>query len=299
MIERISRALALLMLTGLLAQSPLRAQSEDALAKFFEGRTFTVKMDMPASKDGVDVYPERQPDINYNDYSQRVKRYGVSLHSGDSAPVTKVKVKDKLVEFHLGGGGYGTSGDEPASVPSPSPTPKSDREKELERRIRNEPDRDKKHDMQEELDEIRNRREREDARLQAAAGVAQEERQQRIFELAQHAGSRFNIRYPKGVQLELLTPDAVMAALAKYVDFNPPNTPAAAQPASTPAPGPGGLHKGMLQDDVDAMLGRPVEVHRGKEGSLDVSTSSYEQEGNTIDATFVEGVLVRYTIRSK
>jgi hypothetical protein len=55
----------------------------------------------------------------------------------------------------------------------------------------------------------------------------------------------------------------------------------------------------MLQDDVDALLGRPVEVHRSKEGSLEVSNSSYEQGANTIDALFVEGVLVRYTIRSK
>ncbi|HLY63590.1 MAG TPA: hypothetical protein VKV95_22860 [Terriglobia bacterium] len=298
MIERICRALAPCLLMGLLSQAPLRAQSEDALAKFFEGRTFTVKMDMPANKDGVDVYPERQPDVNYNDYSQRVKRYGVSLHSGDSAPVTKVKVKDKLVEFHLAGGGYGTSGDEPASVPSPPPSPKSDREKELERNIKNEPDRDKKHDMQEELDDLRHRREREDARLQAAAGVAQEERAQRIYELAQHSGSRFNIRYPKGVQLELLTPDAVMGALAKYVDFSLPAA-SNSQPTPTPPPGPAGLHKGMLQDDVDAMLGHPVEVHRGKEGSLDVSNSIYEQGDNTIDALFVEGVLVRYSIRSK
>lgn len=59
--ERIYRALAPLLLMGLLAQSPLHAQSEDALAKFFEGRTVAVKMDMPANKDGVDVFPERQP----------------------------------------------------------------------------------------------------------------------------------------------------------------------------------------------------------------------------------------------
>lgn len=150
--------------------------------------------------------------------------------------------------------------------------------------------------MQKELDEMRERRQHEDARLQAVFSLAQEERRQRIYLLAQQSGSRFNIRYPKGVQLETLTPDAVMAALAKYVDFSPPS-PAIAQAA--PTPGPGGLHKGMLQDDVDALLGRPVEVHRGKEGSLETSNSSYEQGDSTIDAVFVEGVLVRYAIRSK
>lgn len=299
MTKPIYRAYVVLIFLTLLPPSPLHAQSEEELAKFFEGRTVAVKMDLPATKDGVDIFPERQPDVNFDQYSQRVKRFGVSLHSGDSVAVTKIKVKDKLVEFQLGGGGYGTAGDESASVPSPSPTPKSDREKELERKIKGEKDRDSKRDMQEELDHLRDRREREDARLQAAFSVAQEERRQRVYQLAQQAGSRFNIRYPKGVQLETLTPDAVMAALAKYVDFSPPSITAAGPPPPPPPPGPGGLHKGMLQDDVDAMLGRPVEVHRGKEGSLETSTSSYEQGDNTIDAMFVEGVLVRYTIRSK
>ncbi|HEV2351882.1 MAG TPA: hypothetical protein VG028_18790 [Terriglobia bacterium] len=298
--KRFYRTLAPLMMMGLTAHSPLRAQSEDALTKFFEGRTIAVKMDMPANKAGVDVYPDRQPDVNYNDYSQRVKRFGISLHSGDSAPVTKIKVKDKLVEFQLGGGGYGTSGDESDIVPAPALTPKSDKEKDLERKIKVEKDRDKKRDMQKDLDDLREHREHEDARLQAAFSLAQEERRQRIYQLAQQSGSRFNIRYPKGVQLETLTPDAVMAVLAKYVDFNPPSTAAtAAPPAPASTPGQGGLHKGMLQDDVDALLGRPVEVHRGKEGSLETSSSSYEQGDNTIDALFVEGVLVRYTIRSK
>ena len=112
MLNRTLRGLVPLLLIGLFAPSLLRGQTEDVLAQYFLGRTVTVKMDMPANKDGVDVYPGRQPDINYSDYSQRLKRYGISLHSGDSAPVTKIKVKDKSVEFQLGGGGYGTAGDE-------------------------------------------------------------------------------------------------------------------------------------------------------------------------------------------
>jgi hypothetical protein len=292
------RALAALVLTSSLSPSTLRAQSEDALARYFEGRTVTVKLDMPANKDGVDVYPEREPGVNYDDYAKRVKNFGISLHSGDSAPITKIKVRDKLVEFHLGGGGYGTAGDESANVSYPSSTPKSDREKELERKVRDETDRKKKRDMQEDLDRLRERREREDARLRAAAEIAQEERRQRIYQLAQQSGSRFNLRYPKGVVLETLTPDAVMGALASYVDFGPLNA-ADGQLPPPPPPGPGGLRKGMLQDDVDALLGRPVEVHRAKEGSLETSSSIYEQGDSTIDAMFVEGVLVRYTIRSK
>jgi hypothetical protein len=256
-------------------------------------------MDMPANKDGVDVFPGRQPGINFNDYTQRVKRYGISLHSGDRAPVTKVHVKDKLVEFQLAGGGYGTAGDEKDTPVIFTPTPKSGREKDLERDIRTEKDQQKKRRMQDELNEMRQHREREDARLRDAANVAQEQRRQRIYERAQQSGSRFNIRFPDGVALEKLTPDVVVQALAQYVDFEAPG-----QPTPPPAPPvtsavPTGMHKGMLQDEVDALLGRPAEVQRGKEGSLDVSRSTYEQGQNVVEVLFVEGVLVRYTIRSK
>ena len=296
MLNRTLRGLVPLLLIGLFAPSLLRGQTEDVLAQYFLGRTVTVKMDMPANKDGVDVYPGRQPDINYSDYSQRLKRYGISLHSGESAPVTKIKVKDKLVEFQLGGGGYGTAGDETDTSVSFTPTPKSGREKDLERDIKTVTDPQHKRRMRKELDDLRQHREREDARLQAAAAVAQEERRQRIYQRALQSGSRFNLRFPEGVVLEKLTPDAVMQALAPYVDFTAPGPPATPPVANT---GPAGIHKGMLENEVDALLGRPVEVQRGKEGSLDVSRSTYEQGENAVEAVFVEGVLVRYTIRSK
>jgi hypothetical protein len=295
-VNRTLRGLLPLLVIGMLAPSLLRGQSEDVLAQYFLGRTVTVKMDMPANKDGVDVYPGRQPAINYNDYSQRIKRYGISLHSGDKAPVTKVHVKDKLVEFQLAGGGYGTAGDEKDTAVIFTPTPKSSREKDLERDIKSTTDQQKKRRMQDEVNDMRQHREREDARLQAAANVAQEQRRQRIYERAQQAGSRFNLKFPDRVVLESLTPDAVMQALAQYLDFAAPGAPAAPPVASAI---PAGIHKGMLPDEVDALLGRPVEVQRTKEGSLDVSHSTYEQGPNIVEAVFVEGVLVRYTLRSK
>ena len=297
--QRLAGRLIPLLLTALLLPSPVGAQSEDALAQYFMGRTVVVKMDMPANKDGVDVLPGRQPDLNYNDYSQRVKRFGVSLHSGDSVQVTRIKVKEKLVEFQLGGGGYGTASDEKDTGAAFTPTPKSQREKDLERDLKTVTDSERKRRMQDELNDLRGHREREDARLQAASNVAQEERRQRIYQLALQSGSRFNLKFPQGVRLETLTPDAVKQALARYVDFAAP-APAAAAPAVPAAPAaPAGIHKGMLVNEADALLGRPVEVHQEKQGSLDVSHSTYVQGGNSVDAMFVEGVLVRYTIRSK
>jgi hypothetical protein len=284
----------LLIMIGMIAPGLLRAQSEDELAQYFVGRTVAVKMDMPATKEGVDVYPERSPDIDYNEYSQRLKRYGISLHSGDAAQITKIKVKDKLVEFHLGGGGYGTAGDETNSAVSLTPTPKSAREKELEREIKSATDKKQKRRLQERLDDLQRDREREDARLKVVAALAEEQRRQRILLRALQSGSRFNLRYPEGVVIEKLTPDVVMQALAEKVDFTPP-APQFAQPAGSP----GGLYKGMTEDEVDALLGRPVEVRHGTEGSLDVSRCTYHQGETIVEALFVEGVLVRYTISSR
>jgi len=305
MLNRSLKVTALLLpLIGALTPSLLRGQSEEALAQFFEGRTVVVKMDMPANKDGVDVFPGRQPEINFNEYSQRLKRFGISPHSGDATRVTKIKVKDKLVEFQLGGGGYGTASDEKDTGVAFTPTPKSNGEKDLEREIRKVADPQQKRRMQDELDDLRQRREREDARLRNLAALDQEQRQQRIAQRAQQSGSRFNLHYPQGVVLEALTPDVVMQALAQYVEFAAPASApalvtATSQPAAVFAAAPAEMHKGMLENEVDALLGRPVEVHRGKEGSLDVSHSTYQKGENAVDALFVEGVLVRYTISSR
>ncbi len=177
-----------------------------------------------------------------------------------------------------------------------APTPKSAREKDLERDIKTVTDPKQKRWMREELDELRQERELQDARLRAVATLTEEQRQQRIYQRAQQSGSRFNLRYPERVVLEKLTPDSVMQALAQYVDFAAPGPTTARAGAET---GPAGIHKGMLETDVDILLGRPVEVRRGKEGLLDVSRCTYEQGENAVEALFVEGVLVRYTITSE
>jgi hypothetical protein len=91
-----------------------------------------------------------------------------------------------------------------------------------------------------------------------------------------------------------------MTALAEYVDFSAVgqkasgNAPAAATPAKS-----GDLRKGLTADEVDAILGRPESINQRNEGTLRVSTSTYRRNGQTINAEFVEGVLIRYTIQSQ
>jgi hypothetical protein len=210
-------------------------------------------------------------------------------------------VKDKLVEFQLGGGGYGTFGDDTSTsvyVPTES---KSQREKDLEKAIKSETDAARKKRMQNELDDLKREREREDRRNQAAATTAAEEKKQRLAEQRLHAGSRFNIRYQDGVPPGL-TPGGIMATLAEYVEF--PFTDRVTRPGKDTSPAaaaarPGALYKGMTWQQAQDSLGTPDKTTDRMEGKLKVTTAIFTRDDQRIEAEFVEGVLIRYTISSK
>jgi ATPase subunit of ABC transporter with duplicated ATPase domains len=144
----------------------------------------------------------------------------MSLLEGDRVMITKIKVKDKHIEFQLGGGGYGTAGDETSSsvyVPSAS---KSRREKNLEKDIKYETDERRRRQMREELDYLRRERERENRENRAEAAVAEEIAKARIQQKRLQGGSRFNIRFDRKVTFADLSPQVIMDALAEYLYFS-------------------------------------------------------------------------------
>lgn len=291
---------AIATLCALLAAPCALAQSEDALKEYFEGKMVIVKLDMPATQNGVDVYADARRPLNFDEYSTRLKATGIAIRSGEPVMVTKIKLKDKLIEFHLGGGGYGTAGDDTDTSVYVPTTPKSNREKALERDIKNETDSGRKRRMQGELDDLRRERERDDQRNKAVSAAASEEKKRRIAEQRLHAGSRFNVRYqdavPRGV-----TPGGIMAALAEYVEFPFASgvVPRAGRPMAEPAREAGALHKGMSWDDARDALGEPEKTSDRMEGRLKVTTATYTRGDQRIEADFVEGVLIKYSISSK
>jgi hypothetical protein len=78
------------------------AQTERDLKQHFEGKTVKLMIDMPAARDGVNIYPERGLPMDYNQYADRLKQYGAAARKGDEVVITKVKVKQNEVEFQLG-----------------------------------------------------------------------------------------------------------------------------------------------------------------------------------------------------
>jgi hypothetical protein len=278
---------------------PVAAQSEAVLRDYFEGRSVTLKQPMPGTEEGVDIFPGTSRPLDYPRYAKRLKEHGTSIRSGESAIITKIKVKSKHIEFQLDGGGYGTMGDETSSNVSTEPAPKTRREKNLEAEIKRETDPVRKRAIREEIDDLRREREREDARNRSAVAEAEEHRKQNIRQRRLEGGSRFNVRYQDQLPASALSPASIMSALADYVDFGElrSGSDAVAQPVASARPGL--LRKGMMLQDVNAMMGNPVSKTQRKEGTLNVQTVQYSTADGRITADFVEGVLVRYTITSE
>jgi hypothetical protein len=293
------------LLALLLLASPVLAQSEAALKQSFEGRMVTVKLAMPGTENGVDIYPLDSRPLDYTRYADRLKDYGTAIKAGEQVMVTKIKVKSKLIEFQLGGGGYGTAGDETSSTVSTTSTPKTKREQNLEAELKRETDPAKRRAMKEELDDLRQEREREDARNRAAVAEAEEHRKQNIRQRRLEGGSRFNIRYREGVPSTLLTPQSIKRVLAEYVKFDAAaDSAVAASPAGLPLADPRPprparrLYKGMLLEQADAALGPARKSTERMEGRLKVVTRTYPSDDGVMTAEFVEGVLFRYTLKS-
>ena len=181
---------------------------------------------------------------------------------------------------------------------------KTQREKSLEADLKKESDATKRRAMEEELDALRKEREREDARNRAITAEAEEKKRENLREQALAAGSRFNLRYDGGVPGSALTPEAVQTPLAEYVDFTGRSDGVAA--ADAPATDCGmraasvqELRKGLTVAEAETLLGRPERSNDRMEGKFRVTASEYTRGESLVQADYVEGVLVRYSISSR
>lgn len=289
----VSVATAILVLT---VTASAWAQTEAELRSFFEGKRVALRVDMPGTSDGVNVWPDSRRGIDYEQYRNDLKKYGTAIRAGGWAVVTLVKLKKDLIEFQLGGGGFGTFGDDTSTSVYIPLIERSEREKGLERRIKEEDDRHRRRELERELDNLRDRRERENRRIMAERALAEEHKRARVASERLTGGSRFNLRYsgqvPPGIR-----PEEVMAALSEYVDFGWLEARVNGAPHAVTEDA--ALRKGMLRDDAERAFGIPVTSHSRREGDLLLTTLVFVADGQRITADFVEDVLVRYAMTSK
>jgi hypothetical protein len=306
-------ALKLAVLTAVSIAAAPRLRGDDdaaemALKRFFEGRSVVVRVDMPATSSGIDLYPEREYPLDFSKAADRMRSSGVAVREGDRITVTRIKVKDDLIEFHLGGGGFNAFKDGSGTM-SPTTASKSRLERDLERDLKNETDERRRRDLRRELDSLRREREREDARYREIAEATNELRRERDRQRALEMGSRFNIRFEKkDVPPDYLTPEGVMRALEKLVDFKglgprPPERPEdlrLVRPDGEPSPSEEAasdddrpVRKGMTRAEVEAICGRPLREDESQEGVLHVRVAKYRRGQDRVEVTYVDDVVVR------
>jgi hypothetical protein len=277
--------------------APASAQNEAALKSYFEGKRVTVRMDMPGDADGVDVHADAKRAIDYDKYKDNLKRYGTAIRSGDAVVVTLVKVKKDLIEFQLGGGGFGTFGDDTSTSANLPLVEKGSRERELEKQIKDEDDRDRRRRLEHELDDLRDRRERENRRIMAERARIEEAKRERLAQKRLEGGSRFNLRYDDRVPAGM-RPEDMMAALAEYVDFS--GQPMARQDPLTPPSGDiAMLRKGLSRIETERIFGPPASSSERREGGLLVTTVVFNVRDQRVTADFVDEVLIRYAVMSR
>jgi len=309
---------SLIALAVTLLSSPAFAQNAAALKKAFEGREVMVLLDMPASHKGVDLHLQQEPEMNFSEYAERTKDFGVSLRKEDRVMITLIKVNKKNIEIHLGGGGYGTFGDDSGYV-SPAYVGKSSRENDLEKERKRTTDERRRRQIDRELSYLREEREREQRANQREAAALSEIKKSEVASKRLDAGSRFNIWYAdKRLEQWTPTPEELQYSLAKYLDFgdgrngdgvpggrSTPGRLSGSNGRTSLAPAPDvesaalSLRRGMSADDVHDLMGRPTRRRTSKQGDLEAIIETWETTDSVTDVTFVGGVVVKFTSSSK
>jgi len=291
------------LLLGLAAVALLPA-NEAELRRAFVGKQVIPRIDMPGTHNGVDLHLDRDDPMDWKQYSQRLKNFGVSIPKGRASMVTSLVVKKDLIEIQLDGGGFGTFGDDTGTSVS-TYVPKSRYENDLERDLRNEKNPARRRRLESSLSSERSRRYREESRLRAAAETANAIKRQEVMEKRLRSGSRFNIRHVAGTAD--VPPNQMMDWLRDYVDFSGqtggrPLVEAPQRPQAPPVSRNDGplLRRGMPMDDVQQKLGRGKLLSEsvGADGILTQQWEFVTSE-SVVNLTAVEGLVVRYSMKSR
>jgi hypothetical protein len=113
--EKLSYQLvAIVVISGSAMAASTTKDAKATLSQLLLGQDVRALLDMPAYKDGLDVYLSPDPGkkidsrgIDMKDLSKYLKDKGVGVERDEWVTVTDVKVDSDRVEIHLGGGGEG------------------------------------------------------------------------------------------------------------------------------------------------------------------------------------------------
>lgn len=111
------RLLAATLVLALLPSAALASTSKQAkgsLDHLLLGKDVRALLNMPAYKDGIDIYNTPKSDkrldergIDLKEMSKYLKEKGVGVERDEWVPITEIKVDNDRIEIHLAGGGEG------------------------------------------------------------------------------------------------------------------------------------------------------------------------------------------------
>jgi len=100
---------------GLPLMAATTREAKEELSRALLGKDVKALLEMPAFKDGVDLYVNAKEDkrlddrgIDLKELTKFLKEKGVGVKSEEWVTITNVKVDSDRVEVHLGGGGEGS-----------------------------------------------------------------------------------------------------------------------------------------------------------------------------------------------
>lgn len=227
--SRIRAGIALCAVALVAAAPSVRAAappSARALRQEMTGALVLVKLDMPATSRGLEVWPDRSNPIDEKLYLARIKD-GIALHAGETTWVSDIRVSSKSIDVLFGGGGYNYIMDAGAMAAAGHPVKeKSQEQLQLETDIMKSASGNGQ-EMEALGQRMHDRNELERQRLSGDrsgdGGPAVAKTREEM------AGSRFTIRFPGSVPPEKMSAAFIIQALAEYVEFL-----TAAPPASSP-----------------------------------------------------------------
>lgn len=99
------RQIILCVLFVTIAPASAHGQGEAYLRQFFQNKTVILRIDMPASKHGVNLHPRRTPVMDAKGYGEWLAASGIGIRAGESAVISKIDVRKNHIEIHLNEGG--------------------------------------------------------------------------------------------------------------------------------------------------------------------------------------------------
>lgn len=271
-------------------------QSESLLKQQLEGQRVEVLIEMPATKEGIDVHVNEPIPIDFKVYTSRLKEHGVALYPGDVVLITTIKKKREHIEFQLAGGGYGTFGDEDSPVKYGSRIPPSAREDAIEKILKDKSDEANRKNLEKEIQRLRTNRKIDQERLDREAELAAASKMEEFQRLRLQAGSRFNIRLDRNVESKDLTLKKIKEYLREYVSFTPGSSINETEVADAHTLS---MAKGITWTQLSSLLGAPKTMARSNACGLDIMECTFEKDGMVYQVTLVEEVVVKYSIHSK